>query len=97
MNNISEKIQQLISEEKGSWLEDVQFRADNKKWLRRSQSVALTILRTLREKGLSQKALAECMGVSAQLVNRWVKGRENFTFETIAKLEEALEIELMTV
>jgi hypothetical protein len=37
------------------------------------------------------------MGVSAQQINKWCKGGENFTFETIAKLEDALKIELMHV
>ena len=96
-NNISEKLQLLIAKEKGSWLEDAQYRADNKKWLRRSQAVALTILRNLRSKGITQKELAMQMGVSAQLVNRWVQGKENFTFETISKLEDALKINLMNI
>jgi ribosome-binding protein aMBF1 (putative translation factor) len=95
--NISENLKQLISEEKGSWLEDAQYRADNKKWIRRSQAIALTVLRALRTQGINQKILAERMGVSAQQVNKWVKGKENFTLETIAKLEDALEIELMSV
>ena len=30
-------------------------------------------------------------------MNKWVKGSENFNFETIAKLEEALNIKLMNV
>lgn len=96
-NNIAEKLQNLIAKEKGSWLEDAQYRADNKKWLKRSQTVAITILRNLRSKGITQKELAKQMGVSAQLVNRWVKGKENFTFETISKLEDALKINLMNV
>src|SRR5690606_31842826 len=66
-------------------------------WKRRSQAVALTVLRTLRAKKMSQKELAEQLGVSPQQVNKWVKGNENFTFDTIAKLEEALGIELMEI
>jgi len=93
----SEKLQLLIAKEKSSWLEEAQYRADNRKWLKRSQTVAITILRNLRSKGITQKEFAMQMGVSARLANRWVKGRENFTFETISKLEDALNIELMNV
>lgn len=96
-NNIEKKLEKLISKEKGSWLEDAQFRVENRKWLKRSQTVAITIIRTIRAEGLSQKDFADRMGISAQQVNKWLKGRQNFTFETIAKIEEALNIELMSV
>jgi transcriptional regulator with XRE-family HTH domain len=96
-DEIEKKLEKLISKEKGSWLEDAQYRVDNRKWLKRSQYVALAILTALDKQGLSQKALADRMGISAQQVNKWLKGHENFTFETIAKLEEALNIELMSV
>jgi len=96
-NEIEKKLEKLVSKEKGSWLEDAQYRVDNRKWLKRSQYVALAILIALDKQGLSQKALAERMGISAQQVNKWLKGRQNFTFETIAKIEEALNIELMSV
>jgi transcriptional regulator with XRE-family HTH domain len=94
---ILNRLQEAVSKEPSKWHEDAQFRSDNKKWIRRSQAVALNILRTLRSQGLSQKELAEKMGVSAQLINRWVKGKENFTFETISKLEDALNIELIGI
>lgn len=96
-DEILDKLQKVVSTEPSKWHEDAEFRFQNKKWLKRSQCVALNILRTLRVKGLSQKDLAEKLGVSPQLVNKWVKGKENFTFETVAKLEEALNIELMSV
>ncbi len=91
------KLEQIVSLEPSQWHEDAAFRNENKVWLRRSQKVALKILRTLRSKNMSQRDLAVKMGVSAQMVNKWVKGTENFTFETISKLENALEIELMEV
>jgi len=91
------KLDKIVSKEPSKWLEHAQYREDNAKWLRRSQYVALAILTALDEQGLSQKALADRMGVSAQQINKWCKGGENFTFETIAKLEDALNIELMIV
>ena len=47
--------------------------------------------------GMSQKDLAEKLNVSPQMVNQWVKGSENFTLETISKIEYALGVELMNV
>lgn len=97
VENLKEKLAQVVSNEPSKWLEDVKWRRENRSWLKRSQAVALKVLRTLREKGLSQKDLAEKLNVSPQQVNKWLKGNENFTFETIAKLENAMDIELMTI
>jgi len=91
------KLNGIISDTPSQWHEDVKRRAEEKPWKKRSQAVALAVLRTLRAKKMSQKELAEQLGVSPQLVNKWVKGKENFTFETIAKLEAALDIQLMEV
>lgn len=96
-NDILEKLNQVVSSEPIKWHADSEFRSKNKKWLKRSQAVALKVLRTLRENGLSQKDLAERLNVSPQQVNKWVKGNENFTFETISKIEDALQIELMSI
>src|SRR3546814_3079783 len=62
---------------------------------KKSQLVALKILRTLRKRGLSQKHFAEQLNVKPQQVSKWVKGSENLTFETIEKIEKALRITLI--
>lgn len=35
------------------------------------------------------------MDVKPQTVHKWVKGKENFTFETLTKIELALGISLL--
>ncbi len=62
-----------------------------------AREVALRVLHLLRERGMSQTELAEKMRVSRQQVSKIVKGKENFTFETIGKLEKALAVTLMTI
>ena len=57
--------------------------------------IALRILRVLREKQMTQKDLAERMGVSPQYINKIVKGTENLSLETIASLNDALSINLI--
>lgn len=76
-------------------MKDAQWRIENRAWLKHSQAIALRILRTLRANNVSQKELAEQIGVSPQQINKIVKGRENLTLETIAKLEGALGIVLL--
>lgn len=82
-----------IKDEK--WLQEAKNRQLNKEWQSHSRKIASKILVTLREKGMKQNQLAKIIGVSAQQVNKIIKGRENLTLETISKLESALEIKLL--
>ncbi len=91
------RLKGIVSSTPSQWHDDVKQRAEEKSWKKRSQAVALTVLRTLRAKEMSQSELAKQLGVSPQLVNKWVKGKENFTFETVARLEDALGIQLMQI
>ena len=94
---ILDKLNQTISTKPSKWLEEADYRFENKAWLQKSQAIALRILRDIRAQGISQKDLAEKLNVSPQQVNRWVKGNENLSLETISKIEYALNIELITI
>jgi transcriptional regulator with XRE-family HTH domain len=94
---ILKRLQSKVDLKTSNWQEEAEYRLANKDWLRKSQMIAVRILRELRSRQIKQKALAENLGVSPQQVNKWVKGRENFTLETISKIEKALEIELISV
>lgn len=80
-----------------TWREDVAYRKANKGWLKKSAQIAIKINRALRDKKMSQKDLADKLNVSAQQVNKILKGRENLTLETISKLEGALDLELISI
>lgn len=73
------------------------YREANAGWLRKSGFVALRVMAVLDEKKMTQTDLAEKMGVSRQQISKIVKGHENLTFETIDKLEKALDIKLITI
>ena len=66
-------------------------------YLERSTRIAVSVLTILRERGITKQSLAERMGVSAQYISKIVKGSENLTLETIAKLEKALNVDLVSV
>lgn len=68
--------------------------AKTRRWAR---LVALRVLEALEKNNMTQSDLADKLGVSRQHVSKIVKGEENFSFATIEKLENALDIELMTV
>lgn len=84
-----------ISTGKSKWIDNAKERQKNKEWLKHSQKIAFKILQTLSNNKISQKELAEKIHVSPQQINKIVKGKENMTLETIAKLEKALGINLI--
>lgn len=92
-----EKFNKIVTKQPSQWRMQYEKRKKNRTWAKKSAIVALNVLTILKEKKWSQKQLAEKMGVSAQQVNKIVKGKENFTFETISKLENALEFRLFEV
>lgn len=80
-----------------NWFEKSDFRIDNKVWIKYSQKIAFKILIALREQNLSKNDIADKLGVSLHEVNNYVKGNENFTLQTISKLENALNINLISI
>jgi transcriptional regulator with XRE-family HTH domain len=85
----------LISDEVSNWKSKAEYRKANKNWLEKSAIIALKILKHLKEEDISQKQLAEMIGVSPQQVSKIIKGGENLTLETISKIEYALGIKLI--
>ncbi len=90
-----EKFLKLVSGEDTQALEELKWRIANKHWLKESKLIAVKILAKLDDLNLSQKDLAEMMGVSPQQINKIVKGNQNLTLDTIAKLQEVLQIPIL--
>ena len=51
----------------------------------------------LKEKGLTQRTLAERIGCNETQITRWTRGFPNFTLHSLAKLSEALGEPLISV
>ena len=92
-----EKFKELVTHETSKWQEYSQWREENASWLNHSIKIAIKILKIIKEKNISQKQLAELLKVSPQQVSKLVKGRENFTLETIAKIEGVLNVSLIEI
>ena len=101
MTKSIDNIKQIASEESSKWIDEAKKRQTNKIWTKRSFQIAVRILREIRKQkplnGMTQKSLAEKMGVSPQYINKVVKGQENMTLETIAKIEDVLGVILIEV
>lgn len=76
------------------WLVEAEWHESNKHWLEKSRKIAVKLLRTLREKGISQTELAERMNISKQMVSKLVQGKSNMQLSTICNLEQILGIDL---
>src|ERR1700742_18250 len=94
---LKEKLDKITSPNKSNWLKEALEKQANIGARTNARKVAVRVLVILDERGMSQAELAEKMGVSRQQVTKILKGQENFTFETIDKLEKALGITLITI
>ena len=72
---------------------DAQWRADNSLWLKRSRSVALAIIDFMQDHGLSRNDVAKMLNVSPQYVSKILSGKVNFSFKTVAEIEDRLGVE----
>ncbi len=88
------RIAQPVSEESR---QEAEYRQENRDWLLKSAQIALAVRRELRNQGISQQELAERMKVSPQYVGKLLKGKDNLTLATIAKMEKALGCTLIRV
>lgn len=60
-----------------------------------SQHIAMLMLDRMEELEMNQKQLAEKMNCSRQYISKVLKGRENLSLETLAKIENALGISII--
>ncbi len=95
--NALEKLKQISEPAPADWREQARWRKENRAWLRKSGRIAVAVLAALDATGMSQKALAEKMGVSQQYISKLVKGSENLSLQTICNLEAALGVSLVEI
>jgi len=93
---IKKKLNRSTKDSKSPWGSEADYRLKNTKWLRYSSNIARRILASIADRSdLNQKILAERIGVKPQYINKVVKGQENLSLETIAKISDALGFELI--
>ena len=95
METTVKKLRQHASPTPSQWRNEAEYRRENKSWLRYSQHIALLMKDKMDKMNLTQKELASQMSVSQQYVSKMLKGRENFSLETLAKIEDILHINIL--
>jgi transcriptional regulator with XRE-family HTH domain len=71
-------------------------RKENREWLELAMQIAIDIRYALRVKGMTQTDLADLLGTSNQNVAKWLSGKQNFTLQSICRIEKALGINLIS-
>ena len=92
-----DKFLALVSDETSDFEKKVLLRKENKDWIKKSTRIAIKVNSAIKMQSISQKQLAEKLNVSAQYINKILKGSENLSLQTITKLESALGIQLIEV
>jgi DNA-binding XRE family transcriptional regulator len=94
MENLK-RFKNLVNDTDTEIFVEAKFRVENHYWLKESKRIAFKILSKLKELGMTQKQLAEMMQVSPQQINKWVKGNEKFSLDTLLKLQEVLDVPIL--
>jgi transcriptional regulator with XRE-family HTH domain len=77
------------------WREDATWRRENEFWLKYARHITLQVLQAMENQSVTQLQLAKLMGCSQQYVSNLLKGSSNMTLETIARLELALNLDIL--
>ena len=89
------KLKEHQSTTPSKWRDNAEWRMANKSWLGYSQRIAMMMLDRMDELGMTQKRLSELMGCSQQYVSKVLKGQENLSLETLAKIEQGLQMPIL--
>lgn len=87
---------QDITKTATQWKARAKHDRSNRRKITRAQKFALNLLDYLEENDIKQVELAELMQVTPQHINKILRAKANLTFETIDKIEEALNVEIST-
>ena len=79
----------------GEFINKALYLKENWLWMKYSYAVAIRVRSRMEEIGWTQKQLAEALNCTQQHVSTILKGNANMTLETLAKLERALQFDLI--
>lgn len=64
---------------------------------RKRMMLAAKIEDAMKRRGLNQAQLARLMGKSQTVISEWLSGDRNFTVDTLADIEEALDVQILNL
>ena len=95
-NNNINNIKRLTGKRKSVWAKAAKYSIENSKWLNWSAAISLRIQAALDDKETLQTNLASSLKMKPQQISRLLKGHQNLTLKTIAKISDVLEFDLIS-
>lgn len=95
MSKATEFLNNHQSATPSKWREAAEWRRENENWLKYSRVITMKTMQAMDKQSVTQSALAKRMGCSQQYVSNLLKGNANMTLETIARIETALDIDII--
>lgn len=95
MSEATEFLNNNQSATPSKWREAAEWRRKNEKWLKYARVITMKTMQAMDKQSVTQSILAKRMGCSQQYVSNLLKGSSNMTLETIARIETALNIDLI--
>ena len=77
--------------------ENAECRRENREQLKWSRDVALSLVDYMETNGINRNGLAERLGVTPQYVSKMLSGKINFSFKSIAEIENKQSIKLLSI
>lgn len=95
MSKATEFLNNNQSATPSKWREAAEWRRKNEKWLKYARVITMKTMQAMDKQSVTQSLLAERMGCRQQYVSNLLKGSSNMTLETIARIETALNIDII--
>ena len=95
MSKATEILNNHQSATPSKWRNAAEWRRKNENWLKYSRVITMKTMQAMDKQSVTQSILAKRMGCSQQYVSNLLKGSSNMTLETIARIETALNIDLI--
>lgn len=95
MSKATEFLNDHQSATHSKWRNAAEWRRKNENWLKYSRAITMKTMQAMDKQSVTQSILAKRMGCSQQYVSNLLKGNSNMTLETIARIETALDIDII--
>ena len=95
MNKATEFLNNHQSDTPSKWRDAAEWRRENENWLKYSRIITMKTMQAMDKQSVTQSGLVKRMGCSQQYVSNLLKGNSNMTLETIARIETALDIDII--
>ena len=96
-NEIISRLKEHQSSNPSKWREKTEWRMKKKLWLCYSQHIAMMMLDQMEKLNINKEQLSKLLGCTQEYVSKILKGQENLTLETMAKIEQCLKIQIFNI